>query len=57
MLTNISITRKSLLRGHILAPPEGLRAPGLPGVNPGVTYVRTDGRTDGRTDLTAEIGI
>ena len=23
------------LSGHILAPPEGLRAPELPGVNPG----------------------
>ena len=28
-------TRKCLLRGHIPAPPEGLRAPELPGVNPG----------------------
>ena len=30
-----SNTRKCPLRGHILAPPEGLRAPELPGVNPG----------------------
>ena len=30
------LTRKCLLRGHILAPLEGLRAPGVPGVNPGV---------------------
>ena len=29
------LTRKCLLHGHILAPPEGLRAPELPGVNPG----------------------
>ena len=29
-------TRKCPLRGHILAPPEGLRGLGLPGVNPGV---------------------
>ena len=28
--------RKGPLRGHILAPPEGLRGPGVPGVNPGV---------------------
>ncbi len=28
------ITRKCPLRGHILAPPEGLRAPGVPKVNP-----------------------
>ncbi len=28
-------TRKCPLRGHILAPPEGLRAPELPVVNPG----------------------
>ena len=27
--------RKCLLHGHILAPPEELRAPELPGVNPG----------------------
>ena len=33
--TFIIKTRKCPLRGHILAPPEGLRAPGLPGVNPG----------------------
>ena len=31
----IYITRKYPLRGHILAPPEGLRAPEVPGVNPG----------------------
>ena len=31
----IVYTRKCPLRGHILAPPEGLRAPGVPGVNPG----------------------
>ena len=30
------MTRKCSLRGHILAPPEGLRAPGVPGVNIGV---------------------
>ena len=29
-------TRKCPLRGHILAPPEGLRAPGYPGSTPGV---------------------
>ena len=29
------ITRKCPLRRHILAPPEGLRAPEVPGVNPG----------------------
>ena len=29
------LTRKCPLRGHILAPPEGLRALELPGVNPG----------------------
>ncbi len=29
------VTRKCPLRGHILAPPEGLRAPEVPGVNPG----------------------
>ena len=29
------IIRKCLLRGHILAPLEGLHAPELPGVNPG----------------------
>ena len=31
----IEITRKCPLRGHIPAPPEGLRGLGLPGVNPG----------------------
>ena len=48
----------------MLAPPEGLRAPELPGVNPGVDLrsqgviprrfkgkkIVTDERTDGRTD-------
>ena len=34
-LLYIDITRKCPLRGHILAPPEELRAPELPGVNPG----------------------
>ena len=34
-IIKICNTRKCPLRGHILAPPEGLRAPGLPGVNPG----------------------
>ena len=29
------LSRKCPLHGHILAPPEGLRAPELPGVNPG----------------------
>ena len=32
----LEITRKCPLRGHILAPPEGLRTPELPGVNPGI---------------------
>ena len=32
----LTLTRKCPLRGHILAPPEGQRAPGLPRVNPGV---------------------
>ena len=37
LFSAIEITRKCPLRGHILAPPEGLRAPGLlPVVNPGV---------------------
>ena len=31
----ILITRKCPLRRHILAPPDGLRGLGLPGVNPG----------------------
>ena len=31
----IVITRKCQLRRHILAPPEGLRGLGLPGVDPG----------------------
>ncbi len=29
-----NLTRKCPLLGHILAPPEGLRVPELPGVNP-----------------------
>ena len=33
-LSNLCKTRKCLLRGHILAPLEGLSAPELPGVNP-----------------------
>ena len=57
-------TRKCPLRGHILAPPEGLRGLGVPGVSPGVdprsqgvilrrfkqkkNFV-TDGRTHART--------
>ena len=31
---HLFLTRKCMLHGHILAPPEGLRAPELPGVNP-----------------------
>ncbi len=61
----INSTRKCPLRGHILAPPEGLRAPEVPGVNLGgrpqqsggdskaikakKKFVR-DERMDGRTD-------
>ena len=55
-------TRKCPLRRHILAPPEGLRAPNLPWVNPGANpgsqgviprwfkwkKIVTDGRTDRR---------
>ena len=33
--SKIGFTRICPLCGHILAPPEGLRAPELPGVNPG----------------------
>ena len=62
---NLVNTRKCPLRGHILAPPEGLRGPGVPGVNPGVdprsqgVILRrfkqkkifvTHGRTHGRTN-------
>ena len=48
-------TRKCPLRGHILPPPEGLRAPELPGVNPGSQGViprRFKGKIfcDARTD-------
>ena len=57
-------TRKCLLRGHILAPSEGLRALELPGVNPkgrpqesggdfkaiSAKKIFCDGRTNGRTD-------
>ena len=35
-MTFIMVTRKCPLRGHILAPPEGLRAKGKPGINLGV---------------------
>ena len=34
IILSIEITRKCLLRRHILAPPEGLCAPEVPGVNP-----------------------
>ena len=35
IISILYLTRKCPLRGHILAPPEGLRAPELPGINPG----------------------
>ena len=35
VIPHLASTRKSPLRGHILAPPEGLRALELPVVNPG----------------------
>ena len=59
------LTRKGPLRGHILAPPEVLRALRLPGVNPGVNLrsqgviprrfkrkKNCDGQTNGRTHET-----
>ena len=56
----------------LLAPPEGLRAPELPGVNPRsqgviprrfkrkknfVTEGRKDGRTEGRTDGWTDVSV
>ena len=41
--SKIGFTRICPLCGHILAPPEGLRAPELPGVNPGVQLWKSVG--------------
>ena len=39
----LGFTRKFPLRGHILAPAEVLRAPELPGVNPGGRHWKSGG--------------
>ena len=70
-VSNLIFTRKCPLRGHILAPPEGLRAVEVPRVNPGSRPQESGGDSkaiyakkncdiltnNGRTDVTTEIVI